>query len=112
MSKPIPIHFSTMIGDVLHNLRSALDCIACEMARRSVGRDLTEQEEHACEFPIRSKPSELRKFFKHDRRTNLYGPEERQAIRAVQPARLHDYLVENGQIPAHKRSDPIPRVSR
>src|ERR1700750_2920220 len=69
MSKPIPIHFSTMIGDVLHNLRSALDCAAWEMARRTVGRDLTEQEEHACEFPIRSKPSELRKFFKHCLRT-------------------------------------------
>jgi hypothetical protein len=77
------------------------------MARRTVGRDLTEQEEHACQFPIRSKPSELRKFFKHCLRTNLYGPQERQAIRAVQPARLHDYLAETGQIPAHKRSEEV-----
>jgi len=107
MSKPIPIHFSTMIGDVLHNLRSALDCAACEMARRTIGRDLTEQEEHACEFPIRSKPSELRKFFQHCMRADLYGPQERQAIRAVQPARLHDYLTETGQIPAHKRTEEV-----
>src|SRR2546425_11702985 len=39
MSESIPIHFSTMIGGILHNLGSALDCAACEMARRHVGRD-------------------------------------------------------------------------
>jgi hypothetical protein len=49
----------------------------------------------------------LRKFFNHGLRTNLYGPQERQAIRAVQPAWLHDYLAVTGQIPAHKRSEEV-----
>jgi hypothetical protein len=59
MHFPIPVHFSTTIGDALHNLRSALDCAAYEMARRHVGRDLTEKEELVCEFPIRDDPHKL-----------------------------------------------------
>jgi hypothetical protein len=92
MSRPIPIHFSTTLGDALHDLRSALDCAAGGMAGRYVDRDLNEAEERACEFPICSKPSELREFFKRQPRPSLYGPREQQAIREVQPAALHDDL--------------------
>jgi hypothetical protein len=63
MQLPIPVHFSTTIGDALHNLHSALDCAAYEMARRHVGRDLTEKEELVCEFPIRDDPHNLNRFF-------------------------------------------------
>jgi hypothetical protein len=73
MSQPIPIHFSTAIGDALHNLRSALDCAACEIARRHVGRNLIEEEELACEFPIRSEPSKLEAFFEDRRRACELG---------------------------------------
>ena len=67
MPLPIPVHLSTTIGDALHNLRSALDCAAYEMARRHVGRDLTEDEELACEFPIRDDPDKLDRFFSGSR---------------------------------------------
>ena len=90
MPRSIPVDFSTTIGDALHNLRSALDCAAYEMARRHVGRDLTEKEELACEFPIRDDPDNLNRFFSERGRQALYGPNERQAIRDVQPAWLHD----------------------
>jgi len=107
MSQPIPIHFSTVIGDALHNLRSALDCAACEIARRHAGRQLAEEEELACEFPIRSEPSKLEAFFEDRRRASLYGPRERQAIRAVQPAWLHDYLAGRGETNLHERSEEV-----
>lgn len=107
MSEPIPARFSTIIGDALHNLRSALDCAACEMARRNVGRGLTEREERACELPVVNQPSKLYAFFSSKQRVRLYNMSDRQAIRAVQPARLHDYLTENGQSPAHDRSEEV-----
>ena len=62
------------------------------MARRNVGRDLTENEALVCEFPIRDDPDKLNKFFSERGRQalSLYGPHERQAIRDVEPAWLHD----------------------
>jgi hypothetical protein len=107
MQLPIPIHFSTTIGDALHNLRSALDYAAYEMARRHVGRDLTEKEELACEFPIRDDPAKLDKFFSAPGRQALYGPRERQAIRDVQPAWLHDEVARRGVKELHPRQDEV-----
>ena len=107
MHLPIPIHFSTIIGDALHNLRSALDCAAYEMARRHVGRDLTEKEELACEFPIRDDPNKLDKFFSAGGRQALYGAQERQAIRDVQPAWLHDEVASRGVEELRPREESV-----
>jgi hypothetical protein len=117
MHHPIPVYFSTTIGDTLHNLRSALDCAAYEMAQRHVGRDLTEKEELACEFPIRDDPEKLAKFFSAQGRQALYGPRDRQAIRDVQPARLHDEVARRGVKELHPREqevtyDPLWLLSR
>jgi hypothetical protein len=38
LHRPVPVAISTTVGDVLHNLRSALDSLAYEMARRSLDR--------------------------------------------------------------------------
>lgn len=107
MHRPIPVHFSTTIGDALHNLRSALDCAAYEMARRHVGRELTEQEELACEFPIRDDPHKLDRFFSQRIRQALYGAQERQAIRDVQPAWLHDELAHQGTTELRPREEEV-----
>ena len=107
MPRPIPVHFSTTIGDALHNLRSALDCAAYELARRHVGRDLTEKEELACEFPIRDDPGKLDRFFSERGRQDLYGPRERQAIRDVQPAWLHDEVARRGTMELHPREEEV-----
>jgi hypothetical protein len=42
-SKPVPVTISTTVGDVLHNLRAALESLAFEVARRSQGGTLTPQ---------------------------------------------------------------------
>ena len=107
MPRPIPVHFSTTIGDALHNLRSALDCAAYEMARRHVGRDLTEKEEWACEFPIRDDPPKLDNFFSAWGRQALYGPRERQVIRDVQPAWLHDQVSRHGTTELSPREEEV-----
>jgi hypothetical protein len=80
-------------------MRSALDCAACELARRHVGRDLTEDEERACEFPVRGELSKLDKFFATSPRPILYGPRERRAIRDVQPGWLYEQILQHGITP-------------
>jgi hypothetical protein len=107
MSRPIPAHLSTIIGDALHNLRSALDCVACELARRHVGRPLSEKEERACQFPISGDPDEVNDFFSDRRRAALYGARERQAIRDVRPGWLHDYVARHGQTDLSERDEEV-----
>jgi hypothetical protein len=58
--KPMPVEISTTVGDVLHNLRSALDSLAHEIARRGLDRPMTTEEEQASAFPIRGHTGELR----------------------------------------------------
>lgn len=51
-----PGRLSAIVGDFVHNLRSALDCVmlaACEQ-----GGPLTEAQERAVQFPITSTPAE------------------------------------------------------
>jgi hypothetical protein len=107
MSRRIPVQFSTMLGDALHDLRSALDCAAGGMARRYLGKDLSEKQQHACEFPICSKPSELPGFFKREPRPSLFGPLQQQALREVQPAAPHDDLATQGRTDLHERSEEV-----
>jgi hypothetical protein len=101
MSEPIPIGFSTTIGDALHNLRSALDCAAFEMACRHVRRNLTEPDERACAFPIYGTRDGLDRFFSDKSRAHLFGTSQQEAIRAVQPGHLYDSVAEE----ARKRLD-------
>lgn len=85
-----PADISTAIGDVLHNLRSALDSIAFELARRTVGHDLNRRDEQATEFPICRDPDTFSTFFELKRngrsvRAHLYDDRARAALRAAQP---------------------------
>jgi hypothetical protein len=97
LSEPIPVRVSAIIGDALHNLRSALDCVAFEMARQHIGRDLTEREEKATAFPILGTPEGFAEFFKRDpERATLYGPREQDAMRIVQPGANYDQAAQYG----------------
>jgi hypothetical protein len=51
---PPPVELLTTIGDALHNLRSSLDSVAYELARRHVAEPMTERQQKAVQFPIRS----------------------------------------------------------
>jgi hypothetical protein len=96
----MPVEISTTIGDILHNLRSALDSLAYEIARRGLGRPMTPREERACVFPVTATPERFDQFFdqtsEHERtriRSALYGDRARAAFRAVQPFRIHEEAI-------------------
>jgi hypothetical protein len=40
--RQVPVAISTIVGDIVHNLRPALDSLAYEMAVHHVGRPLNE----------------------------------------------------------------------
>jgi hypothetical protein len=100
---PMPPEISTTIGDILHNLRSALDSLAYEIALRGVDRPLTAKEERACVFPVTETPERFDQFFDeastHERtriRAALYGDRARAAFRSVQPFRIHEEAISLG----------------
>jgi hypothetical protein len=83
-SKPVPVAISTTVGDVLHNLRAALESLAFEVARRSQGGTLTANQEKASTFPICETPEAFDAFFKGKKRL-LYDTGACTAFRSVQP---------------------------
>lgn len=80
-----PVSISTTVGDVVHNLRSALDNLAYRIAEHEVGRDLNPKEAKACWFPIYETSDDFDAFFTNKYRKMLYGTQARDALRLVQP---------------------------
>lgn len=83
--KPFPAAISTTVGDVLHNLRAALESLAFEVARVSQGGTMTGDQERASTFPICKTPGAFEQFFKDKPRVGLYDERARKALRSVQP---------------------------
>src|SRR6266699_3916372 len=85
--KPVPVAISTTIGDVLSNLRAALESLAFEVARRSQAGSLTARQERMSTFPICETPQAFDGFFNKDRkdRKGLYDKRAQAAFRSVQP---------------------------
>jgi len=90
VTRLVPADLITAVGDAVHNMRSALDAVAHEMARRHVGESLSEAQERATEFPITKDGDSFDAFFCDRRRDGLYGPAEIAALRSVQPFALGD----------------------
>jgi len=61
-SRPVPVALNPTVGDVLHNLRAALESLAFEVARRSQGGSLTADQEKVSTFPICQTPKRLTLF--------------------------------------------------
>jgi hypothetical protein len=80
-TREAPAEISTVIGDALHNLRSALDSLAYKLAVRSKGKALTKEEERLTSFPWCQHPSEYDGLM----RVSLYAPEAQKAMRVAQP---------------------------
>jgi len=83
-SKQVPVRITTTVGDVLHNLRAALESLAFEVARRGQGGTLTAKQEKESTFPICKSPEEFDAFFK-GKKGLLYDRRARAALRSVQP---------------------------
>jgi hypothetical protein len=69
------------VGDVLHNLHSALDCVAWKLAYVHLRREPTEDEAHAIHFPIRPNPDS----FGSDRALVYFTETHRTMLSRVQP---------------------------
>jgi hypothetical protein len=83
IEEDIPVEWSGYIGDVIHNLRSSLDCIATELVLR-YGQNVTEKVLRDTYFPIvqeRTKLSSKKpvEFFAR------VGPRVERLIRLLQP---------------------------
>lgn len=80
-----PAEIGAVVGDIVHNLRSALDNVAYGIAERNLGRPLTEREERAPEFPICTNPDAFKKHVDEKRRAELWGNRGVETLRSVQP---------------------------
>jgi hypothetical protein len=83
--QPIPREIPLVVGDILHNLRSALDSLVFELVTQAVGRPLNAKEAQACQFPISPDPGSFEDFFEHGTRDKIMPPYLRHIIRLVQP---------------------------
>jgi hypothetical protein len=93
ITAPIPVEIALIIGDVLHNLRSALDSVVFEMVRVDLSRELSPEEERSCQFPICDDPPSFKKFFSNDTwRKKIMPSHLREALRSVQPFYGLEYL--------------------
>jgi hypothetical protein len=79
---PVPVEISATVGDVLHNMRAALESLAFELGLRSNGRSLTSGQERKSTFPICKSPDDFEKFFKD--KPGLFDDRAKAALRAVQ----------------------------
>src|SRR5260370_14876681 len=63
INRPVPVELLTTVGDVLHNMRSCLDSVAFELARRHLDDRMTDEQEEASQFPISPDASKFEAFF-------------------------------------------------
>ncbi|MBB5791763.1 hypothetical protein [Jiangella mangrovi] len=106
----VPARLSTIVGDVVHNLRSSLDCIAFKLATRTYG-PMDEDRQRAVQFPIEDTPDDFTKFFEGKRRRGLFSDVQREALRSVQPGWFHDHCVAQGDAPDASARDQEVRKS-
>jgi urease accessory protein UreE len=64
VSKPIPPHLSAVAGDILYNMRSALDTAAYELGRRHCPEIVDDEDlQRRSEFPFQLKKTGLDSWF-------------------------------------------------
>jgi hypothetical protein len=80
---PVPVAISATVGDVLHNLRAALESLAFEIAKNSHGGTLSADQEKASTFPMCKDPKAFDTFVR--RKKGLYDSRAYKAFRSVQP---------------------------
>lgn len=73
-----------VLGDALHNLRSALDALAYGMAVRHLGQELSDTQAKASAFPCTETPTDFRNWIRDRGRGALFGHSEQHALRRCQ----------------------------
>jgi hypothetical protein len=82
--KPVPTEFSLMMGDAVHNLRSALDLLACQVFCLANPDD---KDYSHLEFPIKNTP-ELYRDALNSKKFRLIGPQALSIFERLEPYRL------------------------
>jgi hypothetical protein len=83
--EPVPLGISLIVGDVLHNLRSALDSLMLGMVRLDLDRALSEDEERACQFPISVDPQTFENDLRRAESKGMVSERLRGSLREAQP---------------------------
>lgn len=101
MSVPPP-DWPVLIGEILHNLRSALDHAAYELSERSLQRALSPKEEGASQFPVVREPA----TFAAEAKRRLPGVDDVNAIDVIErvqpyPDRPYGYAPSLLEMGAH-----------
>lgn len=78
--EPVPPHWAPIIGDIIHNLRSSLDLLACEIVRLNKG------DPKDVHFPFAKDATELETMIKN-RKIDRADPGAVDLIRALKPYR-------------------------
>jgi hypothetical protein len=78
-----PEHLGAIIGDVVHNLRAALDLVACEMIRAVEGEDANVDE---VSFPFCRRVDDLEGIIRR-RQFHRAGEQAVQVLRGLNPYR-------------------------
>lgn len=89
---PVPDRVALICGDLLHNLRSALDSLVFAMAINAVARPLTVDEEKASYFPISKDATDFDRKVRKSAALRLLQEPALTALRVHQPW----YLTERG----------------
>jgi hypothetical protein len=102
--RQVPVQLLTAIGDAVHNMRSALDSVAYELARQYLNDAMTDKQKGATQFPICEAGEDFDKFFaNHGIRREMYGEQEKKAMRCVQPFAMRE---EAGALGVEFQTDP------
>jgi hypothetical protein len=84
ITKPIPLGWSLIIGDALHNLRSSLDSLAFELCGRHSG-GLSAAEGRRIQFPICDLPKSFDEEIKRKKRLRHLTPRAISIAERLQP---------------------------
>lgn len=98
--RPQPLGISTTVGDIVHNLRGALENLAYELARRGQGRTLSPDQEWRPTFPIYATPEDFERFFTTGKCAGLFDGRAQRALRDAQSFKHHEEAVELGAVAA------------
>jgi hypothetical protein len=86
VSKEIPVQWSVIIGDAVHNLRAALDCTVCDLIRLATGT-----ETYSGGFPL-AENRRVEKATRIGKIEGVSGPAKRRIMRLYRCPRWHDAM--------------------
>jgi hypothetical protein len=100
-TEPIPVEFRVIIGDCLHNLRSALDSLVYELALKYIGIDpLPDDRARLLEFPIFGKRA--MKDWECRNKIGCIHPDAQAIIKGLQPHNRGDEYASDALWKLHK----------